>query len=96
VIYKEPNTSKIFIRQGRRGSGSAGGAGGGGGGGAGGGPWPPWTFIHGPDIVDGGLIVLFFGLFSVGPPGRGLIVLFFGLFLLFLGLFFRWLPLEEA
>jgi len=42
--------------------------------------WPPWIFIHGTDIVDRGLIVLFFSLFSVGPPGRGLIVLFFGLF----------------
>jgi len=28
---------------------------------------PPWFFIHGTDIVDKGLIVLFFGLFSVGP-----------------------------
>jgi len=26
-------------------------------------PWPPWIFIHGTDIVDIGLIVLFFGLF---------------------------------
>jgi len=30
---------------------------------------PPWIFIHGTDIVDRGLIVLFFGL-----------LLFFGLF----------------
>jgi len=37
----------------------------------------PWIFIHGTDIVDRGLIVLFFGLFYVAPPpGRGLIVLF--------------------
>jgi len=35
-----------------------------------GGPWPPWIFIHGTDIVDRGLIVLFFGLF----------LLFFGFF----------------
>jgi len=27
---------------------------------------PPWIFIHGTDIVDRSLIVLFFGLFSVG------------------------------
>jgi len=40
-----------------------------------GGPWPPWVFKHGTNIVDGGLKVLFFGpfllffdLFSVGPP----------------------------
>jgi len=40
------------------------------------------------DIVDKGLInsaifqsfLIFFGLFSVGPPGRSLIMLFFGLF----------------
>jgi len=32
-----------------------------------GGPWPPWIFVHGTDIIDKGLIVLFFGLFSVGP-----------------------------
>jgi len=31
---------------------------------------PPRIFIHGTDIVDRGLIVLFFGLFSVGPPGN--------------------------
>jgi len=36
---------------------------------------PNWIFIHGTDIVDRGLKVLFFGLFllffglfSVGPP----------------------------
>jgi len=40
----------------------------------------PWIFIHGTNIVDKGLKVLFFGLYSVGPPGRSLIVLFFGLF----------------
>jgi len=29
---------------------------------------PPWIFIHGTDRVDRGLIVLFFGLFSVATP----------------------------
>jgi len=29
------------------------------------GAWPPWIFIHGTDIVNRGLIVLFFSLFSV-------------------------------
>jgi len=33
------------------------------------GPWSPWIFIHGANIVDGGLKVLFFGLFFVAPPG---------------------------
>jgi len=37
-------------------------------------PWPPWVFIHSTDIVDRGLIVLFFGLFcyfcSLLPPSR--------------------------
>jgi len=56
----------------------------------------PCIFIHGTNIVNKGLIVLFFGLFcyfsvffSVAPPlpGRGLIVLFFGLFWLFFDLF---------
>jgi len=28
----------------------------------------PWIFIHKTDIVDRGLIVLFFGLFSVASP----------------------------
>jgi len=28
-----------------------------------GGPWPPWIFMHGTNIVDRGLKVLFFGLF---------------------------------
>jgi len=42
---------------------------------------------RGTDIIDRDLIVLFFGLFSVGSPyGRGLIVLFRS-FLLFFGLF---------
>jgi len=27
-----------------------------------------WIFIHGTNIADRGLIVLFFGLFSVAPP----------------------------
>jgi len=57
------------------------------------GPWPSWIFIHGTDLVDRFLIVLFFGLFSVAtplPPGRGLIVLFFAIF----RSFFRCLPLE--
>jgi len=47
----------------------------------------PWIFIHGSNIVDRdikvlffGVILLFFGLFLVPPPGRDLIVLFFGLF----------------
>jgi len=26
------------------------------------GPWPSWIFIHDTDIVDRGLIVLFFGI----------------------------------
>jgi len=46
-----------------------------------------WIFIHGTDIVDSGLKVLFFGLFcyfslffSVAPLRRGLIVLFFSPF----------------
>jgi len=37
-------------------------------------PCPPWIFIHGTNIVDKGLKVLFllfFGLFSAGPPERG-------------------------
>jgi len=33
-------------------------------------PLDPWIFIHETDIVDRGLIVLFFGLFSVGLPGN--------------------------
>jgi len=38
---------------------------------------PPGIFIHGRNIVDRGLIVLFFGLFSVALlPGRGLRVLY--------------------
>jgi len=48
---------------------------------------PPWIFIHGTDIVDRGLIVLFSNFFAIfrsfffrWPPGRSLIVLFFGLF----------------
>jgi len=41
-----------------------------------GGPCPAWIFIHGTDIVDRGLNVLFFGLFSAVSPGRGLIMLF--------------------
>jgi len=44
---------------------------------------PSWIFIYGIDIKDRSLIVLFFGLFSVGPPGKGFIVLFFGRYLLF-------------
>jgi len=32
----------------------------------------PWIFIHDTDIVEGGLMVLFFGLvFSVAPPRSG-------------------------
>jgi len=33
-----------------------------------GGRGPPWIFIHGTNIADGGLKVLFFGIFPVGPP----------------------------
>jgi len=34
-----------------------------------GGPWPLWIFRHDTDKVEGGLMVLFFGLvFSVAPP----------------------------
>jgi len=43
------------------------------------GAWPSWIFIHGTDTVDRGLIVLnfvffllFFGIFSVGPPRKRL------------------------
>jgi len=33
------------------------------------GPWPPWIFIDCTDKVEGGLMVLFFGLvFTVKPP----------------------------
>jgi len=32
------------------------------------GPCPPWISIYSTDIVEKGLIVLFFGLFSVRPP----------------------------
>jgi len=61
----------------------------------------PWIFIHGTDIVNKGLIMLFFSLFcyfsvffSVGPPlGRGFIVLFFGLFWYF-SIFFSVGPLS--
>jgi len=36
------------------------------------GPCPPWNFIHDTEEVEGGLMVLFFGLvFSVGPPFHG-------------------------
>jgi len=38
---------------------------------------PPWIFIHGTNIVDRGLKVLFFGVFK----------LFFGAYQLFFGLF---------
>jgi len=48
------------------------------------GPWPSWIFIQGTDIVDRGLIVLFFDLFSAAPPSRKrLNSAIFGLFLLF-------------
>jgi len=33
-----------------------------------GGRGPSWIFIHGTDIVDRGIIMLFFSLFSVAPP----------------------------
>jgi len=50
----------------------------------------PLIFIHDTDIVDRGLIMLFFGgiffrSFFHYPPGRGLIVLIFGIFSLFFG-----------
>jgi len=60
-----------------------------------GGHGPPWIFIHGTDVVDIGLKVLFFGLFFAifrfyfrcpPPLGRGLIVLSRS-FLLFFGIF---------
>jgi len=36
-----------------------------------GGPWPPWIIIHDTHKVEGGLMLLFFGLaFSVAPPGK--------------------------
>jgi len=55
-------------------------------GGGGGGGGAPRVFLHGINVVDGGIKVLFFGVFllffgivSHCPPfpGRGLIVLFF-------------------
>jgi len=39
------------------------GVGSGGQGGAGGGAWFPWIFIHGTNVVDRGLKVLFSSLF---------------------------------
>jgi len=54
-------------------------------------PWPPWIFIYGADLVDRGLIVLFFGLFCyfrsffVGPPWKRLNSAIFRVFLLFFG-----------
>jgi len=51
---------------------------------------PSWIFIHGTDIVDWGLIVLFFGLFSVTPPPwKRLSSAVFRSFLLFFSLSFR-------
>jgi len=47
---------------------------------------PPWIFTHGTNIVNRGLIVLFFRLiafrcfFPLPPLGRGLIILFFVFF----------------
>jgi len=35
-------------------------------------PYSPWIFIHDTNIVDRGLIVLFFGIFSVGPTWKRL------------------------
>jgi len=33
------------------------------------GPWPPWIFMDDTDKVEGGFMVLFFGLvFTVGAP----------------------------
>jgi len=38
---------------------------------AAGGPRPPWIFKHNTDEVEGGLMVLFFGLvFSVAPSWK--------------------------
>jgi len=46
-------------------------------------------FIHGTDVVDRGLIVLFSVFFPLPPtpPERGLIVLFFGIFCYFWSFF---------
>jgi len=55
-----------------------------------GGAMTPWIFIHGTDIVDRGLIVLFFSIFSVLPPEEA--VLFFGLFFAIFWSFFRCSP----
>jgi len=54
-----------------------------------GGSVAPMDFIRGTNIVDKGLIVLFFGLFPVASPPleEDLIVLFFGIFLVLFGLF---------
>jgi len=35
-----------------------------------GGPRPPLIFIHDTDKVEGGLTMLFFSLFSLGPLGK--------------------------
>jgi len=60
-------------------------------------PWPSWIFIHGTNIVDRGLKVLFFvlfllffGLFSVVLPWKRLNSAIFLYFLLSFGLFFRY------
>jgi len=49
-----------------------------------GGSWSLWIFIHGTDIVDRGLIVLFFGIFFRWPTSwkrlNSSIFQFFGLF----------------
>jgi len=56
---------------------------------------PPWIFIHGTDIVDRGLIVLFFSLFSVGSPGRGL-KCYFSVFFCYFLIFFSVGPPETG
>jgi len=54
---------------------------------------PPYIFIHDTDIVDIGLKVQFFGLFSVAPSWKRLNSAIFRSFCYFRS-FFRWLPLE--
>jgi len=56
-----------------------------------GGNGPIWIFIHGTDIVDKGLTVLFLISFFVAhplPPRKEHNSAIFGHFLLFIGLFF--------
>jgi len=55
---------------------------------AAGGGAPPWIFIHGTDIVDRGLIVLFFSPFSVGTPLEEAYWCYFLVFLCYFLVFF--------